>query len=68
LPTLTIVDVRLSPSIPVPSRKSGATFTSGFQYRADIQFVEAGMLVRPANEAFEPIRPVKGVTADAIEV
>ena len=68
MPALTLVDVRLGWSIPALSRKPGSTFTSGFQYPADIQFVEAGVLVRPADEAFEPICPVKGVPADAIEV
>jgi len=68
MPALTIVDVRLSQSIPVPSRKPGSTFTSGVQYPTDIQFVEACVLVRPADEAFEPTCPVKGVPADTIEV
>ena len=68
MPALMMVDTRLSPSIPVLSRNPGSTFTSGFQYPADIQFVEVGMLVRPADEAFEPICSVKGVPANAIEV
>ena len=68
MPALMMVDIKLSPSIPVLSRNPGSTFTSGFQYPADIKFVEAGMLVRPADEAFEPICSVKGVSANAIEV
>jgi len=68
MPALTIVDVRFSQSIPVSSRKPGSTFTSGVQYPTDIQFVEACVLVRPADEAFEPTCPVKGVPADTIEV
>jgi hypothetical protein len=63
-----MVNAGLRPSIPALSRKPGSTLTSGFQYPADIQFVEAGMFVRPADEALKPTRPVKGVPADAIEV
>jgi hypothetical protein len=55
MPALTIADVLLGPSIPELSREPGSTFATGFQYPADIQFVASGMLVHPADEAFEPV-------------